>query len=160
MPISNIPIKPLNTQKTLPVTTVYPVPHNGFLIFHIRNMIDFLSPVRKSGLTNSFGWSISSTKSHLYIIILSTYHIAWYSFFLGSGFLRTNIHHGQSELLVHIEMDSYKNYIHEGMNTSFVRWFYATIVWRTSNNLSLKDGGIISLNKSAAVMFSNMFPIM
>ena len=63
--------------------------------------------------------------------------MVWYSFTLIWGFLGTNIHPWQVNLLFHIEMDSSKQDKHEGMNTSFVCWFNTTIVWKTSNNSPL-----------------------
>ena len=46
------------------------------------------------------------------------------------------------------------------MNTSFVLYFHATINWIISNNLSLKDGGIISVNDSLVIIYLNWLPVM
>ena len=54
--------------------------------------------------------------------------MVWYSFNFGCGFIGTNIHTGQVNLLVHIEIDSYKQDTHEGMNTSFMQYFHTAII--------------------------------
>ena len=81
------------------------VPQNGLIILHTSAIVDVPDTVSKYYFTNYSGLSFPSTNSYLYIIILSTQNIVWYSFPAGGGFLGKNTHTGQVKLLVHIEMD-------------------------------------------------------
>ena len=123
-------------------------------------MVGSPSTLWNSWFYKYLGRSVTSTYFCLYIILVSSYHMVCYSFSLGCGFLGTNIHPGQVNLLVHIWMDSYKQDTHEGKNMSSVWSFHTKLIWIISDKFSLKDGCLISVNESAATIFSNMLSVM
>ena len=46
------------------------------------------------------------------------------------------------------------------MKKSFVLYFHTQIIWILSKNLSLKYGGIISVNNNPVIIYLNWFPVM
>ena len=69
-----------------------------------------------SFLPNSFGWSLPSTRSMPHMIPLKQQQIKWYSLPNGQGLRGMNMNPGHVNWLVHMLMDSSRQFAYPGEN--------------------------------------------
>ena len=69
-----------------------------------------------SFLPNSFGWSLPSTRSMPHMIPLKQQQTKWYSLPNGQGLRGMNMNPGHVNWLVHMLMDSSRQFAYPGEN--------------------------------------------